>query len=302
LLFEARFMRRFAVISLALSACSFGDEPRVVSADDPLPADLVAGDVIVREGLELAVPETASQISIVGEREDGSAVELTIRLGSDGLIEVLPPEPPAVLEAASTAPCQDGAFNLSGHAWKMTYRWHFQAGSTPSVNSKTNVETALIRAANAITSSRNDCGLADEVSATNEYLGRTAAAPAIRGTSTGGLVCGSTDGKSVVGFGRLPAGFLAVACTWSDGNGNAVEGDIKYNTRNSWYALSVPAGCSNRFGIQGVGAHEFGHVFGLAHVSESAHPNLTMSTAGRSCSNAELSLGLGDVRALRQLY
>ena len=48
--------------------------------------------------------------------------------------------------------------------------------------------------------------------------------------------------------------------------------------------------------------HELGHVFGLNHVSESGHPNLTMSTAARDCSNAPLSLGLGDVRALRQLY
>ena len=68
------------------------------------------------------------------------------------------------------------------------------------------------------------------------------------------------------------------------------------------HALTVPTGCSNRFGVQAVGVHELGHVFVLNHVSESAHPNLTMSTAARACSNAPLSLGLGDVRALRQLY
>ena len=207
-----------------------------------------------------------------------------------------------MLAAGSTAPCSDGAFKLSGHKWTAEYQWRFQAGSTPGANSKDNVETALVNAANAITTSRNSCGFADLVSATHKYLGRTSAAPAVRGTASGAVACGNSDGNNVIGFGSLPAGFLAVACSWTDGAGKAVEGDIKYNTRYSWYALGVPANCSRRFGVQAIGVHELGHVFGLSHVSESGHPNLTMSTAARDCSNAPLSLGLGDVRALRQLY
>ena len=64
----------------------------------------------------------------------------------------------------------------------------------------------------------------------------------------------------------------------------------------------MPSGCSNRYGVEAVATHEFGHVFGLGHVSETNHPTLTMSTAAGACSNAPYSLGLGDVRALRSLY
>lgn len=294
-------MRRAALVLLA--GCSLGDEPQVVSADEPLPSDLAPGDLIQRAGIEVAVPAAGEQVQLVGELEDGTSIELTVRTSLDGIPEVIGHElvEPVAIAASATAPCQDGAFTLGGHAWSDTYRWRFQAGSTPSGNSKDNVETALRHAASAITTSRNDCGLADQVSAMHTYLGRTSAAPNIR-SANGVVSCGAKDGTNTAGFGTLPPGFLAVACTWTDGNGRALEGDVKFNTRYRWFALGVPSGCENRFGVQAVGTHEFGHVFGLGHVSESTHPNLTMSTAARACSNAPLSLGLGDVRALRRLY
>lgn len=294
-------MRRAVLVLLA--GCSSGDEPRIVSADEPLPSDLAPGDIIQRAGVEVFVPTAGEQVQLVGELDDGTSIELTVRTSLDGIPEVIANDlvEPVVLAAGATAPCQDGAFNLGGHTWTDTYRWRFQASSTPSGNSKDNVELALRHAASAITTSKNDCGLADQVSATHTYLGRTSAAPNIR-SDDGVVTCGNTDGNNVSGFGTLPQGFLAVACTWADGNGHALEGDVKFNTRYRWYALGVPNGCEDRYGVQAVGAHELGHVFGLGHVSESTHPNLTMSTAARACSNAPLSLGLGDVRALRRLY
>lgn len=296
-------MRHLLLTSTLLAGCSLGSvEPRVVSADEPLPADLAPGDIVRRGELEVEVPEYGEDVQVVAELEDGTSVELMISSKLDGYINIVNPEmEPLVIAAGSTAPCGDGAYKLAGHKWTTEFQWRFQAGSTPSANNKDNVETGLQRAASAITTSRNDCGLADQVDLTHRYMGRTAAAPNIRGTSTG-VTCQSSDGVNVVGFGALPTSFLAVACSWTDGSGRAVEGDIKYNTRFSWYALAAPASCNNRFGIQAVGAHEFGHVFGLGHVSEANHPNLTMSTAARECSNAPLSLGLGDVRALRALY
>jgi len=294
-------MRRAVIVLLA--GCSFGDEPRTVSADEPLPADLAPGDIVQRVGIAVVVPAAGEHVQLVGELENGTSIELTVRTSVDGIPEVIAHDlvEPVAIAAGATAPCQDGAFTLGGHTWTDTYRWRFQASSTPSANDKNNVETALRHAASAITTSRNDCGFADQVSATHSYLGRTSAAPAVR-SANGVVTCGNTDGNNVTGFGTLPPGFLAVACTWADGNGHALEGDVKLNTRYRWFALGVPSGCSHRFGVQAVGAHEFGHVFGLGHVSESTHPNLTMSTAARACSNAPLSLGLGDVRALRQLY
>lgn len=297
-------MRRVAIGFALLTGCMVGDDEeaaRVVSADDPLPADLAAGDVVRMGDVEIVVPDPGQEVIMVAELDDGTSVELAIRNPLDGVVEIMhPPEEPLVIAAGSTNACDDGAFNLSGHKWTQQYQWSFQASSTPNANSVANVEQGLKNAAAAITTSRNNCGLADLVGVTQRYLGRTSAGPGIR-SRDGKVTCSSSDGKNVVGFGTLPSGFLGVACSWTS-NGVAVEGDIRFNTRYSWYALDVPGSCSNRFGVQAVGAHEFGHVFGLGHVSESAHPNLTMSTAARPCSNAPLSLGLGDVRALRQLY
>jgi hypothetical protein len=43
-------------------------------------------------------------------------------------------------------------------------------------------------------------------------------------------------------------------------------------------------------------------VFGLAHVSQATHPELTMSTQAFPCQNEKVTLGLGDVRGLRTIY
>ncbi len=45
--------------------------------------------------------------------------------------------------------------------------------------------------------------------------------------------------------------------------------------------------------------HEFGHVYGLKHVSSSV---LTMYRSIRKCSMAAATLGLGDLRGLERKY
>ncbi len=283
-----------------LVGCMVGEE-RVVSADEPLPEDLIAGDIIRRGMIEVVVPDPGDEVSIVADLEDGSSIELAVRNPLGGAVELMQPElEPIVIAAGSTAPCADGAYNLAGHKWTVQLDWTFFASSTPTANNKDSVEQGLRNAAAAITTSRNSCGLADEVTATHRYLGRTATAPNIRSES-GTITCTQLDRKNVVGFGPLPTGTLGVACTWATA-GSAIDSDIRLSTRNAWFALDAPAGCSNKYGIQAVGVHEFGHAFGLNHVSESTHPNLTMSTTTGPCTNAPLSLGLGDVRALRAIY
>ena len=48
--------------------------------------------------------------------------------------------------------------------------------------------------------------------------------------------------------------------------------------------------------------HEFGHAFGLNHVSESSYPTETMSSAATSCSLADASLGRSDYAGLYDHY
>jgi hypothetical protein len=199
----------------------------------------------------------------------------------------------------ATKPCQDGAKAIAPWTWTTTFDWYFNAGTTPAGLSKDAVETALQKATTNITASRDSCGLADLVSAKHAYQGRTSTATQITASAT----CKDGNGKSTVGFGDLPQGILGLTCVWFDGNGTAVESDMRLNKGDYKWTASVGASCTNRWSIEAVATHERGHTFGIGHVGEAAHGNLTMSPQlNGPCQNSESTLGLGDVRALRAKY
>jgi hypothetical protein len=159
-----------------------------------------------------------------------------------------------------------------------------------------NVLTVLKKAFNNITNENNDCGRADTVSATWSYLGTTTR---VLGVTKAGA-CGSADGHNTVGFGALPAGYLALTCVRSV-SGSIVEIDIRLATGNHW-ALGL-SGCFNSYLLEAVATHEIGHAYGLDHVGETNHGRLTMSTyIDGPCENQESTLGLGDMKGLEALY
>ena len=202
----------------------------------------------------------------------------------------------AALTTGTTPACEDDAYNLIGGRWSRPVEWLFKAGSTPDGMNTAAVEAVIVKSFNNITGAFNDCGRADKVGAQNAYEGRTTRAPSI--TREGR--CGGRDGRNVVGFGRLPAGILAVTCTRHFGN-LIVEADIRINTRYPW-AVSQAA-CVNRELLEPTVTHEVGHVYGLGHVSERRHPLMTMSTRSDGpCSNEASTLGLGDMLGLEALY
>ncbi len=209
----------------------------------------------------------------------------------------------AVASAASTtspAKCSDTAFTLMGHRWAGGFDWWFRAGTLPTGLNADRTEAALRSAVKNITRSDNACGRADLVDATSSFQGRTTTASQL--TSAGG--CNSGDGKNVVDFGDLPTGVLGVACVFSDGDGNAVESDVRLNkVDHRWTNDPGNDSCRDRYDVEAVMTHEFGHTFGLGHVSESGHARLTMSTQiNGACQASERALGSGDMRGLRQLY
>ncbi|MEU7753190.1 matrixin family metalloprotease [Micromonospora sp. NPDC049101] len=98
---------------------------------------------------------------------------------------------------------------------------------------------------------------------------------------------------------------MAVACVWSyswPGDDPIQEGDILFANRNNQFFYLAPSGCAQQYELQGVATHEFGHVFGLGHVSESSYPAMTMSTNATICFYHDSSLGLGDYNGLRSVY
>ncbi|HTJ83191.1 MAG TPA: matrixin family metalloprotease [Polyangiaceae bacterium] len=278
------------------------------------------GDPYGAHGVTVFAPEAGRGIYAEVMFENGDVGSLHIRTLPDGSVFSLPDDgedtdssptddeddTSVVAEAAGEAsasgspgPCSDRARKLLGYKWTKPYTWSFQSSSTPSSNSVANVEAKLKAAANNITGSRNSCGMSNAVSAKHAYAGRTT-----RGTQIGAdASCkGTGDGFNTIGFGALPDGILGLACVWYDGDGHAIEADVRLTTKRKWFAQK-PDNCSGRFSVEGVATHEIGHVFGLGHVSEGAHGNLTMSTAiNGTCESAEATLGKGDVLGLRALY
>jgi hypothetical protein len=194
-----------------------------------------------------------------------------------------------------SGPCADEAYTLNGHRWDQTLEWRFNESSTPGKYDSSEVLEVIKASFGNITGARNDCGLPDNVSATARYLGTTETQPCDAEANVD---------YSVVGFGPMPRGVsrgtIALTCFWNYTDGS-IAADIVINENQRW-ALSLD-GCRRRqIMLEAVVTHEVGHAFGLGHVGEKKHGDLTMSTRTGPCDNDEASLGLGDVLGLEELY
>lgn len=301
----------------ALAACGAASEALSPEEEDSDPTSVIGATYDVSAALStvleddarvavgdigVVVPARGETVSVQVHRADGTSTELVLQRASDGTARVVDLGALPTVDALPKK-CADKAFSLQAFKWTSSYAWSFRAASTPKGYDATAVEGALRRAADDITGSRNACGLADQVSATSAYKGRTALSPNIVSSKTS-VTCGKRDGSNVVAFGALPQPYLGLTCSWWDGNGVALEADVKLNAAyHAWFAgASVPAGCSSRYSVEATMTHEFGHVFGLGHVSEAAHGELTMSTKLSPCTVGPARLGLGDVLGLRAKY
>jgi len=313
-----------AVALMALAAMAGCGPPERSAEDESIaslgqPLGVQPGDRVELTGLGLAViaPEPGLGVWTEAVLDTGETRTMRVQTLSSGEVflflagdEVVTDDATddvtAEAEAAgettssgSPGPCKDGAQNVSAWTWKKTFEWRFNAGSTPSGMSKDFVEAALKKATSNITGSRNSCGLADQVSATHAYKGHTTQGAQI---GTDGS-CGNGNGVNTVGFGDLPSGVLGLTCVWFDGSGEALESDMRLNKADFHWVVNIGSGCANRWSLEAVATHERGHTFGIGHVSESAHGNLTMSPLiNGPCQSSEATLGLGDVKALRAKY
>jgi len=144
------------------------------------------------------------------------------------------------------------------------------------------------------------------MSETSAVAGITSAASTWRGVANVDLVyAGYTtrstltyDGMNAVFFRDDSSGYIAETYWWWDGSGRLVDADIVYHQNYKFYSGNM--GCNgDGYYIENTGAHEFGHLLGLAHSSVDIAAMWPYSNA---CETTRETLDADDIAGLRSLY
>ena len=259
-----------------------------VGSDVPPAGESVHAEVLTTTGAE--------ELEI-GRREDG-----TVELASVGEDAEAPGEDLA--KSGSPGECSDPEYTDGERRVPedSPLRYEINRGSTPSELRAGEAVNAIRRAGARVVNTKSNCHMGDRVPAGLIYEGKTG-----QGANADGFSCEDNDGDSVVAFGDLPSGVLAVTCTWGivrPGYDDTIASDIKVNKQDvRWTTSPRSRSCRGMYDLEGVMTHERGHTFGMGHVSETGHGNLTMSTnLNGPCQMAERSLGRGDVLGLGGKY
>lgn len=253
-------------------------------------------------GAEVILSDGRTQLLEVATHPDGQ-VEFRY-WGDDSSPDGSGSSDPGIPPVQAPDSCTDSTYNRLQWKWQTAFKWYYKSSETPSGLSATTVADSLKKAASNITGSVNPCGMADEVDATHSYQGTTTRSTNIGSTNT----CDAPslrDTYSVVSFGDLTSDKVGYACWYFNTSTNAAqEVDIKLNkVEYTWYVPPSTCILTSDYSVEAVATHEFGHAFGMAHVTEDTHGNLTMSTnINGPCQNAEADLGRGDVLGLRLKY
>ncbi|MGY4721642.1 matrixin family metalloprotease [Naumannella huperziae] len=109
------------------------------------------------------------------------------------------------------------------------------------------------------------------------------------------------DNVNVVGWGPIDSSVLGVACSWAAiAPGLRLESDIKVNSNyKNWYVSG--SSCSGqRYDLESLAVHEFGHAGGLGHVGDDE--SQIMKPFINQCNLSQRSLGRGDQNGLLRHY
>jgi len=126
-------------------------------------------------------------------------------------------------------------------------------------------------------------------------------APAISVVSDGHATSPVADGRYELMFAPLGGRNLAITYTWT--RGGTTESDTVFNSRVAFFiAPGEGDGCYEgvqKYDLQNVATHEFGHTYGLDHVSAAYNTMAPTATLGETYKR---SLASGDAAGLRAIY
>jgi len=269
----------------------------------------LVGRLVVSGASAVVVPPEGYGVAGDGVAGPGGAEASSLQLVNDGGVVTasvdgaLAPKPtPATTTARWASACSDGSYTFGSgefHKWATTMKWHYKGGSTPKRFTKAKALKQIQMGMTNMRSGRNDCGLSGHPRATSKYAGGTSRGPNIK-SRNGENVCTSFNRYNVVGFGSLAGGMLGWTCTWwsTSGGQPLIAADMKLAPVKA-IVLGYSRNCSNKYDLQTVTTHEWGHAWGLGHVR---NPNLTMHHFLTPCSYKLRTLGLGDFRGMKRLY
>ena len=136
----------------------------------------------------------------------------------------------------------------------------------------------------------------------NTWKAADANAPTITVVSDGSVSGPHPDHAYELSFASMARRFLGVTYTWSWGNG-IYESDTVFNSNAPWFvAAGEGDGCYEglaKFDLQNAATHEFGHTYGLDHVSSAFNTMAATATTGETYKR---SLASGDALGLQHLY
>ncbi len=206
-----------------------------------------------------------------------------------------------VVAAASPAACSDSMLSWQGRR-NNGWGYYLNLNVLPAGISSSTLQSEINLAEGVLETGGNDCGLATGSALFDIDITRLGGTTIPAAGTDGSCQKDSTD---VIDAGYLPAGVVGRTCEWHTllpfADDVIYDADVRLNKSAKWFSI-IPSGCSGAYEVEGVLVHEFGHVFGLAHVDEATHGNLTMSTTATACSYADHTWGRGDYNSLSAHY